>query len=119
MRGSTEVMVLPSVPSRGAMIDDNAKPGSRAGGEENHHIVDFVVCRCERDCTPHVSQNDTNCCSAIDARMTRHPRPSHQHDQAQTDPGMLRLHQGDRWLRKTRHRGRALVEWFFVLTASA
>jgi hypothetical protein len=54
------------------MIEDNAKSGSTVGGDKNYDTVDFVAgCR-ERGCTPHVSQNDTNRRSAIDARTTRH-----------------------------------------------
>jgi transposase len=55
------------------MIKDNAKPGSTVGGDKNYDTADFVAgCR-ERGCTPHVSQNDKNRRSAIDARTTRHP----------------------------------------------
>jgi hypothetical protein len=37
-------------------------------------IASLFVAGCrERGCTPHVSQNDTNRRSAIDARTTRHP----------------------------------------------
>jgi hypothetical protein len=50
------------------MIEDNAKSGSTVGGDKNYDTADFVAgCR-ERGCTPHVSQNDTNRRSAIDAR---------------------------------------------------
>jgi transposase len=55
------------------MIEDNARPGSTVGGDKNYDTADFVAgCR-ERGCTPHVSQNNTNRRSAIDARTTRHP----------------------------------------------
>jgi hypothetical protein len=75
-------------------------------------------CR-ERGCTPHVSQNDTNRRSAIDARTTRHPgyRISTIKRKRIEEPfGWMKTVGG---LRKTRHRGRGLVEWFFVLTATA
>src|SRR6266852_799575 len=50
------------------MIDDNARPGSTVCGNKNYDTADFVAgCR-ERRCTPHVAQNDTNRCSAIDGR---------------------------------------------------
>src|SRR6201987_5117075 len=49
------------------MIEDNAKRGSTVGADKNYDTADFVAgCR-ERGCTPHVSQNDTNRRSAIDA----------------------------------------------------
>jgi hypothetical protein len=55
------------------MIDDNAKPGSTLGADKNYDTSDFVAgCR-ERGCTPRVSQNNTSCRSAIDARTTRDP----------------------------------------------
>jgi transposase len=102
-----------------AMIDDNAKAGSTVGGDKNYDTADFVAgCR-ERGCTPHVSQNDTNRRSAIDARTTRHPgyRISTIKRKRIEEPfGWMKTVGG---LRKTRHRGRDLVEWFFVLTATA
>jgi transposase len=101
------------------MIDDNAKPGSTVGGDKNYDTADFVAgCR-ERGCTPHVAQNDTNRRSAIDARTTRHPgyRISMIKRKRIEEPfGWMKTVGG---LRKTRHCGRALVEWFFVLTAAA
>jgi transposase len=101
------------------MIEDNARPGSTVGGDKNYDTADFVAgCR-ERGCTPHVSQNDTNRRSAIDARTTRHPgyRISTIKRKRIEEPfGWIKTVGG---LRKTRHRGRGLVEWFFVLTATA
>ena len=101
------------------MIEDNARPGSTVGGDKNYDTADFVAgCR-ERGCTPHVSQNDTNRRSAIDARTTRHPgyRISTIKRKRIEEPfGWMKTVGG---LRKTRHRGRGLVEWFFVLTAAA
>src|SRR6201998_4657253 len=101
------------------MIDDNAKPGSTVGADKGYDTSDFVAgCR-ERGCTPHVAQNDTNRRSAIDARTTRHPgyRISMiKRKQIEEPFGWFKTVGG---LRKTRHRGRGLVEWFFVLTAAA
>jgi hypothetical protein len=101
------------------MIEDNAKPGSTVGADKNYDTADFVAgCR-ERGCTPHVSQNNTNRRSAIDARTTRHPgyRISTIKRKRIEEPfGWIKTVGG---LRKTRHCGRALVEWFFVLTAAA
>ena len=101
------------------MIEDKAKPGSTVGGDKNYDTADFVAgCR-ERGCTPHVSQNNANRRSAIDARTTRHPgyRISTIKRKRIEEPfGWMKTVGG---LRKTRHRGRGLVEWFFVLTATA
>jgi hypothetical protein len=101
------------------MIDDNARPGSTVGGDKNYDTAEFVKgCR-ERGCTPHVSQNNTNRRSAIDARTTRHPGhriSTVKRKQIEEAFGWIKTVGG---LRKTRHRGRLLVEWFFVLTATA
>jgi len=102
-----------------AMIEDNARPGSTVGGDKNYDTADFVAgCR-ERGCTPHVSQNNANRRSAIDGRTTRHSgyRISTIKRKRIEEPfGWMKTIGG---LRKTRHRGRALVEWLFVLTAAA
>ena len=101
------------------MIEDNAGPGSTVGADKNYDTTDFVAgCR-ERGCTPHVSQNDTNRRSAIDARTTRHPGyrlSTIQRKRIEEPFGWMKTVGG---LRKTRHRGRLLVEWFFVFTAAA
>ena len=101
------------------MIEDNARPGSTVGGAKNYDTADFVAgCR-ERGCTPHISQNDTNRRSAIDARTTRH------HGYRISTIKRKRIEEPFGWmktvggLRKTRHCGRNLVQWFFVLTAAA
>src|ERR1700694_4424939 len=95
---------------------DNAKSGSTVGGDKNYDTADFVAgCR-ERGCTPHVSQNDTNRRSAIDARTTRHPgyRISTIKRKRIEEPfGWMKTVGG---LRKTRYRGRGLVGWVLLLT---
>jgi transposase len=101
------------------MIDDNTGSGSTVGGDKNYDTADFVAgCR-HRNCTPHVAQNDTRRRSAIDARTTRHPgyRLSMIKRKRIEEPfGWIKTVGG---LRKTRHRGRDLVEWLFVFTATA
>ena len=101
------------------MIEENARPGSTVGADKNYDTADFVAgCR-EHDCTPHVAQNDSNRRSAIDRRTTRHA------GYAISQAKRKRIEECFGWMktigtmRKTRHRGRALVEWFFVLTAAA
>jgi hypothetical protein len=95
------------------MIAENARPGSTVGADKKYDTADFVAgCR-ERGCTPHVAQNDANRRSAIDRRTTRHP------GYAVSQGKRKRIEECFGWmktigtLRKTRHRGRALVEWFF------
>ena len=101
------------------MIDDTAGPGSTIGGDKGYDNAGFVAgCR-ERNCVPHVAQNITYRRSAIDARTTRHAgyRISMVKRKQIEEPfGWMKTVGG---LRKTRHRGRDLVEWFFVLTATA
>jgi len=101
------------------MIDDNAKPGSTVGADKLYDTADFVAgCR-ERGCTPHVAQNDSCRRSAIDGRTTRHPGYAIsmiKRKRIEEPFGWIKTIGG---LRKTRHRGRDLVEWFFVITATA
>ena len=101
------------------MIDKNAGPGSTIGADKNYDTADFVAgCR-KRGAVPHVAQNNTNRRSAIDARTTRHPgyAISMQKRKRIEEPfGWMKTVGG---LRKTRHCGRQLVQWFFVLTATA
>jgi len=101
------------------MIDDNADPGSTIGADKGYDTADFVAgCR-ERGCTPHVAQNNTKRRSAIDARTTRHA------GYAVSQQKRKQIEEPFGWiktigtLRKTRHRGRDRVAWFFVLTAAA
>jgi len=101
------------------MIADNAAAGSTIGADKNYDTADFVAgCR-ERGCVPHVAQNDTRRRSAIDGRTTRHC--GYKVSQSKRK----RIEEPFGWMktvgvmRKTRHRGRRLVEWFFVLSAAA
>jgi hypothetical protein len=101
------------------MLEDNAVLGSTVSADKNYDAAEFVAgCR-ERGCTPHVAQDNTCRRSAINARTTRHPgyRISMMKRKRIEEPfGWIKTVAG---LRKTRHRGRKLVEWFFVLTAAA
>jgi Transposase DDE domain len=101
------------------MIKDNVGRGGTVGGDKNFDTADFVAgCR-KLGCTPHVSQNASNRRSAIDGRTTRHPgyRISTIKRKRIEEPfGWMKTVGG---LRKSRHRGRGLVEWFFVLAAAA
>jgi transposase len=101
------------------MIEENARPGGTIGGDKGYDTKDFVSgCR-DRGCVPHVAQNDTNRRSAIDARTTRHRGYAismNKRKQIEEPFGWIKTVGG---LRKTRHCGRDLVEWLFVLTATA
>jgi transposase len=101
------------------MIADNAGARSTVGADKNYDTADFVASCRKLGCTPHVTQNNTNRRSAIDRRTTRHP------GSAASLSNRARIEEPFGWmktvagLRKTRHRGRQLVEWLFVLTAAA
>jgi hypothetical protein len=65
------------------------------------------------------AQNNANRRSAIDARTTWRPGyriSSIKHKRIEEPFGWMKTIGG---LRKARHRGRGLLEWFFVLTATA
>ena len=101
------------------MMAETAPQGSTVGGDKNYDTAQFVAdCRAQGH-VPHVAQNTVNRRSAIDRRTTRHP------GYAVSQLKRKRIEEPFGWiktvggLRKTRHRGRALVEWFFVLTATA
>ena len=89
------------------------------GGDKLYDTAAFVAACRALGVTPHVAQNTKNRRSAIDARTTRHPgyAISQQKRKRIEEPfGWIKTIGG---LRKTRHRGRALVDWFFTLTAAA
>lgn len=102
-----------------AMVADTAPRRSTIGGDKNYDTAAFVAdCRA-LGCVPHVAQNTTNRRSAIDRRTTRHPGyaiSQRQRKKIEEPFGWIKTAGG---LRKVRHRGRRLVEWFFVLTAAA
>jgi transposase len=102
-----------------ALIEDNVGAGGTLGADKNYDTAGFVAgCRV-LGCVPHVAQNTSNRRSAIDARTTRHPGYAVsmiKRKRIEEPFGWMKTVGG---LRKTRHRGRALVEWLFVFTAAA
>jgi transposase len=101
------------------MVEDNGGRRCTLGADKNYDTATFVAgCRA-RGCVPHVAQNNSHRRAAIDRRTTRHP------GYAISQIKRKRIEEPFGWmktvggLRKTRHRGRPLVEWFFVLTAAA
>ena len=67
--------------------------------------------------TPHVAQKVTG--SAIDDRTTRHAGYAISQRKRKLIEQVFGWMKTVGVMRKTRHRGRSLVEWFFVLTAAA
>lgn len=89
------------------------------GGDRNFDTKDFVHrCR-DRDITPHVAQNTTNRSSAIDGRTTRHPGYSVSQKKRKLIEEFFGWIKTIGLMRKTRHRGTALVGWMFQLNAAA
>ena len=104
------------------MAADLTKTGKRTitlGADKAYDTKDFVDTVRELGATPHVTQNNTNRRSAIDARTTRHAG--------------YRISLSKRWLvekpfgwmkqigglRKVKLRGLEKVEWLFVFTCAA
>ena len=103
-----------------AMVED--LPGSQRitlAADKAYDTADFVAEMRRLGVTPHVTQNTKGRRSAIDGRTTRHP------GYAVSLRGRKRIEEVFGWiktaggLRKTRHRGTALVGWIFTLTAAA
>ncbi|HEX2135428.1 MAG TPA: IS5 family transposase [Microvirga sp.] len=89
------------------------------GGDKLYDTAEFVADLRAAKVTPHVAQNNAARRSAIDGRTTRHP------GYALSQTKRKRIEEPFGWiktvggLRKTRHRGRALVEWLFTLSSAA
>ena len=90
------------------------------GGDKGYDTHDFVEDLRELQATPHVAQNlDRNGGSAIDGRTTRHE------GYEVSLRIRKRIEEVFGWiktvgnLRKTRHRGTAKVDWYFILALSA
>jgi transposase len=105
-----------------AMIADlRGRHRLTVAGDKGYDTRDFVATLRSMHVTPHLAQypETGHRGSAIDARTTRHP------GYAISQRKRKLVEQGFGWmktvggLRKLRHRGGALVEWVFTLTAAA
>lgn len=89
------------------------------GADKAYDTAEFVAEMRRLQVTPHVAQNDTRRRSAIDRRTTRHPGYAlslRLRKRIEEVFGWMKTVGG---MRKTRHRGTALVGWHFTLTAAA
>ena len=89
------------------------------GADKAYDTADFVAEMRRLGVTPHVSQNTNGRRSAIDRRTTRHPGYAisvRVRKRIEEVFGWIKTVGG---LRKTRHRGTALVGWMFTLAAAA
>ena len=103
-----------------AMVEDvAASQRITLAADKASDTADFVAEMRRLGVTPHVTQNTKGRRSAIDGRTTRHP------GYAVSLRGRKRIEEVFGWiktaggLRKTRHRGTALVGWMFTVTAAA
>src|SRR5215469_2423627 len=89
------------------------------GADKAYDTADFVAEMRRLGVTPHVSQHTNGRRSAIDGRTTRHPGYAisvRVRKRIEEVFGWIKTVGG---LRKTRHRGTALVGWMFTLAAAA
>jgi hypothetical protein len=89
------------------------------GGDRGCDTRGFIGATRERKVTPHVAQNNSNRCSAIDGRTTRHA------GYAISQRKRKRVEEVFGWMktvalqRKTRFRGLDRVGWMFTFAAAA
>jgi transposase len=89
------------------------------GGDKNFDTRGFVASLRGLNATPHVAQNTSNRCSALDGRTTRHP------GYELSQRARKRIEEAFAWikevalLRRARHRGKERVGWQFTLAAAA
>jgi len=102
------------------LIEDIPRGGRcTLGGDKGFDTDGFVTAVREHGMTPHVAQNTSRRRSAIDGRTTRHS--GYEVSQRKRK----RVEEIFGWLktvglmRKTRHRGIALVDWMFTLSLTA
>ena len=89
------------------------------GADKAYDAAGFVAALRERNATPHIAQNTSNRCSAIDGRTTRHPGYAISGRRRKRIEEIFGWTKAAAGLRKTRHRGVARVGWIFTLTATA
>jgi len=105
-----------------ALAMAEARPGNRritVGADKAYDAAGFVAALRERNATPHVAQNTSNRCSAIDRRTTRYPGYAISGRRRKRIEEIFGWTKATAGLRKTRHRGVARVGWIFALTATA
>ena len=98
------------------------QPGRRRatlGADKVYDAAGLVAGLRALNVTPHVAQNTSGRCSAIDGRTKRHcgyVASQRVRKRIEEAFGWIKTTGG---LRKTRHRGTARVDWLFTLTATA
>jgi transposase len=106
--------------SAARLLDRTPRQGrATVGADKGYDTADFVAAMREREITPHVAQNTSKRRSAIDARTTRHAgyAVSQVLRKVVEHPfGWIKAAAG---LWQVKHRGRAKVDWDFVLAMAA
>ena len=89
------------------------------GGDKGYDTKEFARALRAVAVTPHVAQNDTYRCSAIDGRTTRHAGYLISQVKRKLVEQVFGWTKTVGGMRKTRHRGVPLVGWMFTLTTAA
>lgn len=121
--GAQATQVVNAAEPTTALTLATAIPGEHRatlGGDKGYDTADFVAgCR-ELKITPHVAQNEhARHRSAIDGRTTRHPGYLISQRCRKCVEEVFGWLKTIGQLRKLRHRGRALVNWIFLLRTTA
>ena len=101
------------------MREHGVRRGATVGADKAYDTTDFVAEMRRQGVTPHVTQNNKHRRSAIDRRTTRHK------GYGLSLKVRKRIEEAFGWIktvggmRKTNHRGTALVDWMFTLKAAA
>ena len=90
--------------------------GATVGADKGYDQSDFVEGLRKRGVTPHVAQHDTNRRSKIDERTTRHDGYAISQIRRKVVEQIFGWGKTVGGIRKTKHRGKELVGWVFVLT---
>jgi transposase len=104
------------------MVHERWRRGRRiqtVAADKGYDTADFVDTMRAMNVRPHVTQNNTNRRSAIDARTTRHDSYAMSQNKRPLIERTFGWMKAVAGLRKVRLRGLLNVDWLFVLTAAA
>jgi transposase len=105
-----------------AMLMAEALPGTHRvtlGADKGYDAHDCIAELRHMEITPHIAQNDTNRCSAVDERTTRHAGYRVSQKKRKRIEEVFGWMKTIGLLRKLRHRGLERVGWMFTFTAAA
>jgi IS5 family transposase len=89
------------------------------GADKGYDAHDFITELRHMQITPHIAQNDTNRCSAVDERTTRHGGYQVSQKKRKRIEEVFGWMKSVGLLRKMRHRGLERVGWMFTFAAAA